>query len=89
MDLDYYLFLIAMPPIFLLTFVPISLAGWGIREGAMVGLFMLAGADKSQILAVSILYGITLIISSLPGGLFWLDSKHHRVQEMETEISLW
>ena len=84
MDLDYQLFLIAMPPIFLLTFVPISLAGWGIREGAMVGLFMLVGADKSQILAVSILYGITLIVSSLPGGLFWLDSKHHREQEVET-----
>ena len=85
MDLDYRLFLIAMPPVFLLTFVPISLAGWGIREGAMVGIFMLIGADQDHILAVSILYGIILIISSLPGGLFWLDSKHHRAQEAETE----
>jgi len=78
MGLDLYHFLIAMPPVFLLTFVPISLAGWGIREGAMVGIFMLVGADKDHILAVSILYGLTLIISSLPGGLFWLDSRHHR-----------
>lgn len=77
-ELDYQLFLIAMPPVFLLTFVPISLAGWGIREGAMVGIFLLVGADKDHILAVSILYGLLLIISSLPGGLFWLDSKHHK-----------
>ncbi len=82
-DLDYQLFLIAMPPIFLLTFIPISLAGWGIRESAMVGLFMLVGADKTQILAISILYGITLIVSSLPGGLFWLDNKHHHEQEVK------
>ena len=78
MTLDYQLFLIAMPPVFLLTFVPISLAGWGIREGAMIGIFVLVGADKDHILAVSILYGLLLIISSLPGGLFWLDSKHHK-----------
>lgn len=77
MDLDFQLFLVAMPPVFLLTFIPISLAGWGIREGAMVGIFMLVGADKDHILAVSILYGLILIISSLPGGLFWLNSKHH------------
>lgn len=78
MTLDLYHFLVAMPPVFLLTFVPVSLAGWGIREGAMVGIFMLVGADKDHILAVSILYGLTLIVSSLPGGLFWLDSRHHR-----------
>jgi uncharacterized protein (TIRG00374 family) len=84
MDLDFQLFLVAMPPVFLLTFIPISLAGWGIREGAMVGIFMLVGADKDHILAVSILYGLILIISSLPGGLFWLNSKHHDEAKAES-----
>ena len=64
-------FLIAMPPIFLLMIVPISLAGWGVREGAMVGILMLVGADRTGVLAISILYGLLLIISSLPGAFFW------------------
>jgi len=69
-------FLIAIPPIFLLMIVPISLAGWGVRDGAMVGILMLVGADRTGVLAVSILYGILLIISSLPGAYFWVQRKN-------------
>ncbi len=68
-------FLIAVPPVFLLTIIPISLAGWGIREGAMIGIFMLVGADETKILAMSILYGILLIIASFPGSYQWIKSK--------------
>jgi glycosyltransferase 2 family protein len=68
-------FLIAVPPVFLLMIIPISLAGWGIREGAMIGIFMLIYDDKTKILAISILYGILLILSSLPGAYFWIKSK--------------
>ncbi len=73
--MSFQIFLIAVPPVFLLTIVPISLAGWGIREGAMVGIFMLVGADETKVLAMSILYGILLILSSLPGSYFWIKSK--------------
>lgn len=73
--MPFQIFLIAVPPVFLLTIVPISLAGWGIREGAMVGIFMLIGADETKVLAMSILYGLLLIISSLPGSYFWVKSK--------------
>ncbi len=73
--MPFQIFLIAVPPVFLLTIVPISLAGWGIREGAMVGIFMLVGADQTKVLAMSILYGLLLILSSLPGSYFWIKSK--------------
>jgi len=73
--MSFQTFLIAVPPVFLLTIIPISLAGWGIREGAMVGIFMLVGADETKVLAMSILYGLLLIISSLPGSYFWVKSK--------------
>lgn len=73
--MPFQIFLIAVPPVFLLTIIPISLAGWGIREGAMVGIFMLIGADETKVLAMSILYGLLLIISSLPGSYFWVKSK--------------
>ncbi len=67
--------LIAVPPVFLLTIIPISLAGWGIREGAMIGIFMLVGADQTKVLTMSILYGLLLIVSALPGSYFWIKSK--------------
>ncbi|MDD2790581.1 MAG: lysylphosphatidylglycerol synthase transmembrane domain-containing protein [Sulfurimonas sp.] len=75
LHLSFQIFLIAVPPVFLLTIVPISLAGWGIREGAMIGIFLLIGADQTKVLAMSIIYGLLLIISSLPGSYFWIKSK--------------
>ncbi len=75
------IFLVAVPPVFLLTIVPISLAGWGVREGAMVGILMLVGLPKAKILAISILYGILLILTALPGAWFWNRAKKHHTKE--------
>ena len=78
--LDFQIFLIAIPPVFLLMIVPLSLAGWGIREGAMVGILMLMYEDKTKILAISILYGILLIISALPGSYFWISGVTKKIK---------
>jgi len=42
----------------------------------MVGLFTLIGADKTMVLSMSILYGVALIVTSLPGLYFYLAGKH-------------
>lgn len=75
--LEYNLLTIAVivPPVILLTLIPVSLAGWGIREGAMIGLFGLIGGVAANILSMSILYGIILIIASLPGLYTYLHRK--------------
>jgi uncharacterized protein (TIRG00374 family) len=74
-QLSLYYYLVAIPPVFLFMIVPISFAGWGIREGAMVAILSLVGVDKEKILVISIVYGIILIISSIPGALFWIKKK--------------
>lgn len=79
LDYGFLTFTIIVPPVILLTLVPISLAGWGVREGAMIGLFTLVGANKSIVLSMSILYGIILVVASLPGLYVYLQSKHHYV----------
>ena len=81
--LDFQVFLIAVPPVFLLMIVPISLAGWGIREGAMVGILMLVYEDKTKILAISILYGILVILSALPGSYFWIKGVKKKTHTQE------
>jgi hypothetical protein len=42
----------------------------------MVGLFSMSGASKEAIMAVSIAYGVILIISSVPGFAAWIRSKN-------------
>lgn len=68
-----------VPPALVLTVIPISVAGWGVREGALVGLFSLIGADKTAVLMMSLLYGLTLIIVSLPGLVAYLKGRHLKV----------
>lgn len=68
-----FMHLVALvPPVFLVALLPISLAGWGVREGAMVVSLGLIGIAPEQAFAVSLLTGVALLIASLPGALFWL-----------------
>lgn len=80
--LEYDLLTIAVivPPVILLTLIPVSLAGWGIREGAMIGLFGLIGAAATDVLSMSILYGIILIVASLPGLYTFLHTAKKQVE---------
>jgi len=76
--LDYPLsvYLVLVPPVVLLIILPISLAGWGIREGAMISIFLLVGADRSKVLTFSLLYGLLALTSSLPGLFVYLIQKN-------------
>lgn len=64
--------LVIIPAVVLITMLPVSIAGWGVREGAMVVGFGLVGVLPSDALAISICFGLASIIVGLPGGLLWL-----------------
>ena len=59
-------------PVLLLTALPVSIAGWGLREGGMVYAFGLIGVPGESALVLSILYGLFTLSICLPGGLVWL-----------------
>ncbi len=61
-----------MPVVLLLGTLPISLAGWGVREGAAITTLGFAGVASSEALALSILFGLSLLAVSLFGAVFWL-----------------
>jgi uncharacterized protein (TIRG00374 family) len=63
---------VMIPPVVLLTTLPISIAGWGVREGASVALLGFVGVSPADALAMSVAYGIVLIVVGIPGGLLWL-----------------
>lgn len=82
-----------VPVVLLISTLPISLAGWGMREGAMVAALSFAGIENSEALALSILFGLTLLAISLLGAVFWLvqgrSAAHQAVGEKSgTEAAL-
>ncbi len=72
LDLSIWDCLALFPAVILATMIPLSFAGWGIREGAMVALFAFAGIDADTALALSLAFGLAFLAASLPGCAFWL-----------------
>jgi uncharacterized protein (TIRG00374 family) len=70
--------LILFPPAMLLSMVPISLGGWGVREAAIVWLFGSVGVPADLALGISIMFGLVITAAGLPGGLLWLIAWLHR-----------
>lgn len=56
----------------LLSAVPISVNGWGVREGVMIAGFALVGIGRQDALMVSVLFGLVAMAAALPGGVLWL-----------------
>lgn len=61
-----------VPLIMLLAMLPISVAGWGVREGAMIVGFSTLAIASETTLAVSLAFGLILLVTSLPGAVLWL-----------------
>ncbi len=63
--------MVMVPSVLLLATVPVSVAGWGVREGATVAAFGLLGVPPGGAAAASVLFGLGMAITALPGGLLW------------------
>ncbi|HKL50708.1 MAG TPA: lysylphosphatidylglycerol synthase transmembrane domain-containing protein [Wenzhouxiangellaceae bacterium] len=61
--------LILIAPVVLLTMLlPISVAGWGVRETAAAGVWVALGWPAAEGVAVSVAYGALCLLTSLPGA---------------------
>ncbi len=61
--------LVLFPPVVLITTLPISIGGWGVREGAMVTAFGFVGVSHQSAVVLSVVLAVVGMIASLPGGL--------------------
>jgi len=69
-----------VPPVILITMVPISIAGWGVREATMGLAFGYAGLMASEGVNISLLYGAVSFIVGAFGGLVWIFSAEKAAQ---------
>ena len=78
--------MVLMPPVMLVMTLPISIAGWGVREQAMVTAFALISVPGEGALALSIMFGLMGLVIGLPGGIVWLISSDKKILDID-EIS--
>ena len=71
-ELGFGAALSVLPVVVLVSMAPVSLAGWGLREGAMVVGLGTLGVGHGEALAVSVTYGLVQIAAGIPGALLWL-----------------
>jgi uncharacterized membrane protein YbhN (UPF0104 family) len=66
-DLGLMNCLMIVPSALLISALPVSVGGWGLREGAIVGGFTMIGADATAAGAASIGFGIAAIVAGAIG----------------------
>jgi uncharacterized membrane protein YbhN (UPF0104 family) len=66
--------LVIVPVVTLLMVLPISIAGWGIREGAMIIGLGFIGVESENAFALSLLFGFLTLLIAIPGGAIWIVS---------------
>lgn len=69
-----------IPPVMLITMLPISIAGWGVREATMGLAFGYAGLVSNEGVNVSLLFGAVSFIVGVFGGLVWILSAEKRAR---------
>jgi uncharacterized membrane protein YbhN (UPF0104 family) len=80
-------YLVFIPVVTVITLVPVSVGGWGVREGALVALLGLVGVPSHTALAFSVLYGFAGILASVPAfGFLWYDPSKARSTDYPADL---
>ena len=70
MDTPLPVLLPLVAPVLMSMLIPVTVAGWGLREGAAAVLWGAVGLTAADGVLVSVTYGLLVLIGSLPGALF-------------------
>jgi uncharacterized membrane protein YbhN (UPF0104 family) len=69
--------MVLFPLVALVSLVPISFAGWGVREGAILFFLKSYGIDPSLALSFSLMIGIVQLLWAIPGGFLFLEKNNN------------
>ena len=81
-DIPLIYFFIFVPLVTVVSMLPVSLAGLGVRESGVVYFFSLVGVDAATSLSMSLVwFSLTVLVSSLGGPAFLLNQHHAKRDE--------
>jgi len=81
--LAYFFFFIPLATV--ITMVPITVGGLGIREGAFVYLFTMVGATKTQAISLSLIWYAVMVVVSMIGGIAFIKMGGH-AKDLQKEV---
>ncbi len=64
-------FFIYVPIINIISSIPVTMAGWGLREGMYLRFFGLVGMEMSEAVSLSVIFALILLLWSLVGGVLY------------------
>lgn len=82
LSIDIEVIAVVLPLVLVATLMPISIAGFGVREGAFVALLAETGVSSGDALLLSLATVATVALASLPGGVL-LVMRHERLETTE------
>ena len=74
-SVSFFTYLMFNPIIAFFLLIPISFNGLGAKEAIVVTLFSFVGVPGDQALAMSLLFHVIVVVTSLPGGLVWFSKR--------------
>jgi uncharacterized membrane protein YbhN (UPF0104 family) len=81
--------LVRLAPLMLLALLamtlPVSIGGWGPREGVTVWAFGAAGLSSTQGLTIAVVYGLFAFVAALPGAVVLLARGLRRLRQRASE----
>ncbi len=63
--------LLIVPTVLVVSSLPVSIGGWGVREAGLAGGFALLGLPPSVAVATSVLFGVVNIVGGVIGGIVY------------------
>ena len=67
--------LTVFPTVFLLSMLPVTVAGWGVREALLITALNLFGIAAPAAVALGLGFGICMLVIGIPGALLWLTAR--------------
>jgi uncharacterized protein (TIRG00374 family) len=86
-SVNFLYFIVFLPIVWLISMIPISIGGLGLREGAFILLFMSIGMPKEMAIAISALVLLQIIAHGMLGGVIFLFFQKGSLKEIKNEIS--
>jgi hypothetical protein len=87
----FLFFLVFVPVITLISMIPISLNGMGLREYAFVALFSAIGVDRESSVALGLVSSAIILLSAIPGGVIYIFFRNRadleQMAKLETDLS--
>jgi uncharacterized membrane protein YbhN (UPF0104 family) len=71
-DVPFLYYVVFVPVITLVSMIPISLNGTGLREYAFFSLFSAIGLAPESCLALGLVTSLTILLSAVPGGIAYM-----------------